>query len=94
MHLMHLTCTIVCITHAYHAFRTFFLTNFAPIMSHKILLISCDNRIKLQNIVWIQKKILLRGAQNYICAVEQVVPPIPFIEQKFVLYSGNLLLCW
>jgi len=32
-------------------FALFFLTNFASIMSLKILLISCDNRIKLQNIV-------------------------------------------
>ena len=61
MHLMHSTYTIVCITHAYHAFHTFFWTNFAPIMSHKISLISCDNRIKMQNIVWIQKKDIPEG---------------------------------
>ena len=36
-----------CISHLLH----YFLTNFAQIMSHKISLISCDNRIKLQNIV-------------------------------------------
>ena len=47
---------IMCITHTYHAFRAIFVTNFALIMSHEISLISCDYRIKLQNIVWIQKK--------------------------------------
>ena len=42
----------------------YLLTNFAPIKSHKIALISCDNRIKSQNTVWIQKKISLRGVPN------------------------------
>ena len=36
-----------CITSVLH----FFWTSFAPIMRHKISLISCDNRIKLLNIV-------------------------------------------
>ena len=42
---------IMCITHAFHAFRAFFVKNFALIMSHEISLISCDYRIKSQNIV-------------------------------------------
>ena len=37
-------------------FSHYFLEKFAPIMSYEILLISCDYWIKLQNIVWIQKK--------------------------------------
>ena len=47
MHLMR----SMCITHAYHAFRAIFVTNFALIMSHEILQILCDDRIKTQNIV-------------------------------------------
>ena len=41
-----------------------FLTNFAPIMSHKISLISCDNRIKNPNIVWTFKKDIAEGCMG------------------------------
>ena len=55
---------IMCITHAYHAFRAFFVKIFAQIMSHEISLISCDYRIKSQNIVMYrvdQKKNIAEG---------------------------------
>ena len=43
-----------------------YLTNSAPIMGHEISLISCDYRIKSQNIVWIKKKVSLRRQFSYI----------------------------
>ena len=46
-----------CISRVSH----YFLTNFAPNMSHKILQISCDNRIKNPNIVWTFKKNIAEG---------------------------------
>ena len=58
---------IMCIPQAIHAFCAIFVTNFALIMSHEILLISCDYRINSQNtcsIQWIHKKIWLRGVSD------------------------------
>ena len=54
----------ICITHACHAFRAFFVKNFALIMSHEISLISCDYRMihnRSSNIVRIQEKDIAQG---------------------------------
>ena len=51
-------------------------------MSHEISLISCDYRIKLQNIVWIQKKISPRGgpATRYKRAYSSDLPKTLFLQ--------------
>ena len=59
---------IMCIPQAIHAFCAIFVTNFALIMSHEILLISCDYRINSQNtcsIQWIHKKDMAEGCVRH-----------------------------
>ena len=61
MHLMH---SIVCITHAYHAFRTICRQNFhrsrvKQYCWYRVIIVSSP-KVSC-NIVWIHKKILLRG---------------------------------
>ena len=64
MHLMHSTCTIVCVTHAYHAFRTIFwqILHRSRVIKYRWYRVIIVSNPKIScNIVWIQKKISLRG---------------------------------
>ena len=60
MHLMHSTCTIVCITHAYHAFRTFFwkILHQSWVIKYRKYCVIIVSKPKVSiNIVWTLKKI-------------------------------------
>ena len=64
MHLMHSTCTIVCVTHAYHAFRTIFwqILHRSRVIKYRWYRVIIVSNPKIScNIVWIHKKDIAEG---------------------------------
>ena len=69
MHLMHSTCTIVCVTHAYHAFRTIFwqILHRSRVIKYRWYRVIIVSNPKIScNIVWIQKKNIAHGCSRVV----------------------------
>ena len=61
----------LCIVRSFHEFHenVVIIATYAHILSkEKYRVISCDYRIKTQNIVWTQKKISQRGGDDVYCS--------------------------
>ena len=75
MHLMHSTCTIVCVTHAYHAFRTIFwqILHRSRVIKYRWYRVIIVSNPKIScNIVWIHKKDIAEGwslCENWIDSI-------------------------
>ena len=92
MHLMHSTCTIVCITNAYHAFPTIFwqILHRLRVIKYRWYRVIIVSNPKIScNIVWIQKKryrwgVVIYPMSDILCHISSVkYPPVCSVRYMF-----------